>query len=86
MPKSILSVQYYYEKHSGIDCLFGNNLGDPLASDGSSQHYNCVQWCNDNRNCGGFAVAGSTCYFKGPTCRDNLKGAANIDVFLKLGS
>ena len=56
-----------------VDCLFGNDL-DFLGSDGTSDHNNCKEWCNNNDNCEGFAVSEqNSCYFKTYECGNDIE-------------
>ena len=66
------------------DCLLINNLHS-MGSDGTSDHNNCMDWCNYNSSCGGFSVMDKTCFFKNSSCGNNITYAANVNVYIKQG-
>ena len=55
-------------------------------SDGTSNNNNCMEWCNNNASCGGFAAKRNICYFKNNACDDNLQDGDRTVLFLKQGS
>ena len=78
-------VQYAYARFNRHDCLSGNDIHS-ITSDGSSDHNNCKEWCNNNVNCGGFGIYSTTCFFKSHACRSDLGGVHyGTTIFLKLG-
>ena len=66
-----LTVQYRYKKHEKSDCLFRQDM-HILIRDGTSDHENCKQWCNNNDDCYGFTVYGTRCFFKTVACANDI--------------
>ena len=74
-----------YLKHEKSGCLPGNDLHS-MTSDGTPHHDNCVEWCNNNINCGGFTVfRRSTCYFKSWECGNDIINKTYVVLYLKRG-
>ena len=78
------AVQFEYKKLPKSDCLVSMALHS-MVSDGTPDHNNCMEWCNNNSSCGGFALYKSTCYFKGDSCKNDIGETSISDLYLKQG-
>ena len=78
-------VQYEYIKHEDSNCLFGNDL-DSLRTDGTPDHDNCKEWCNNNANCQAFAVSEqNSCFFKSYECGNDIQRGRAV-LYTKIGN
>ena len=78
------TAQFEYKKYEDSDCLVSKDLHS-MNSDGSPDHTNCEQWCNNHGDCGGFAVWSGTCYFKNVLCGNKIVFNVHVDIYLKQG-
>ena len=75
-----------YLKHEETGCLPWNDLHS-MTSDGTTDHDNCMKWCNNNSECGGFVVnSQNTCYFKSLECENDIITNTNVVLYLKKGT
>ena len=75
-----------YIKTWPLYCSVQNSLHS-LESDGTSNHENCEEWCNDNANCRNFRVYRNTCYFRSDeSCYDDPQPTVEVVVFTKKGT
>ena len=88
IPIFLTAVALEYQKHENLDCLQRNDLHS-LRSNGTTNHENCVEWCNNNNSsCAGFALhkLKNTCYFKSYDCENDLTNTDGTDLYLKRGT
>ena len=81
--RTFLVAQHEYHKLEHHDYLVSNDLHS-LESDETTDHENCMEWCSNKSNCGGFAIGYKTCYFKSNVCKDDL-GNSNGVLYIKRG-
>ena len=78
------SVHFNYTKHENSNCMIGHDL-HAMTSDGTSDHDICMEWCNNNENCGSFTFWHGKCYFKRNNCKRNVLNNAEAVLYLKQG-
>ena len=76
---------FEYKAHVNKDCLVNNDIYS-MSSDGTSDHTNCVDWCNNNNICRGFTTYSNTCFFKSQECGTFIENADNVVLYIKQGS
>ena len=76
----LYAVQFEYKKYENSDC-WGNDLHS-MQSDGTTDHTNCIQWCNSKSDCAGFAVRFNTCYLKNVLCGNDKTFNVTKDITL----
>ena len=53
---------------------------------GPHENYDaCDTWCQDRRNCAGYARLGNVCYFKNKDCKNDLFKNGGRSTFLLIG-
>ena len=65
------------------DCLVQMDI-HAMNSDGTSNHDNCMVWCNGNDNCAGFTVWCNRCFFKNLSCENDIVDGDNT-LYIKQG-
>ena len=74
-----------YVKYVNSRCLPGSDI-HILRSDGTADHDNCQEWCDNNSTCAGFTFHHNLCYFRTEACRNDITYRADVVLYLKIGS
>ena len=74
-----------YVKYEDKDCLRFSDIHH-LRLDGAFDYGKCIEWCNNDDNCGGFTLWYDACYFKSQACQDNIISIDNGDLYIRQGS
>ena len=56
-----------------------------MESDGTTDHDNCMEWCDNYSVCGGFTVFSNRCLFKNKECANSVEAIGNVDIYIKQG-
>ena len=80
------SGQCGYVRHGASDCNYRQTIGS-IGSDGSSNHENCMEWCNARSNCGGFSKHSSyiICRFRASGCGNTIFTSRYSTLYVKQG-
>ena len=76
-----MAEQHAFQKQYFRDCTEDDDLYSE-SSDGTAN--NCTVQCNNDPNCGAFAVWENKCYFKNNACKNNIRNSG-ATLFLKQG-
>ena len=77
-------ADYKFIRYQGMDCLTGSEIHQIYTFE--PPNYKCDKWCMDHSNCGGYTVAGNTCFFKNVSCKNNLFPHESINTYIPQGN
>ena len=66
----VLTEPTWYKSYFPFTCLENNNLHVMDSSCSECLPEECVEWCDNHRECGAFVVFQRQCYFKNHSCED----------------